>query len=104
MIKEGNRKRYIVFKIISDIEFEPESVKKAIKSSILNFFGELGISRANPRLLVAYCKKNQWVLQVNNNYVPKVKVALALIKEIMGSKVIIKTEKVYGTLKKIKQK
>jgi RNase P/RNase MRP subunit POP5 len=104
MVKPKNRKRYILFKISSNKEFELKSVERAIKASILRFLGESEFGNINPAVLPEYWGKNQGVLRVTNVHIPKIKISLALIKEIEGSKVIVQTLRIFGTLKKIKER
>lgn len=104
MVKPKNRKRYIGFKIISDKEIEPKEFEKAVKDSFMRLFGEFGLSSANPKLLYEFWDKNTGVLQTNNIAIPKIKISLALLKEIGGIKIIVQTLKVFGTLKKIKER
>ena len=101
-MKKPYRKRYILFKIISDKEIRYETAKKAILDSSLKLLGELGTSKANIKVLPDFWQKNRGVISVNHNYVPKIKLSLALIKQINNQKVIVLSEKVFGTLKKIK--
>ena len=97
-----NRKRYILFEIISNKELSSDMAESAILESSLRFLGELGTSEAGIRFLPEFWHKNKGVLSANANHIPKVKLALALIKKISGHDVIIRSIKVFGTLKKIK--
>lgn len=100
-MKKPYRKRYILFKIISDCEIRENLVENAIASSIKELFGTVGVSEARPKLLTGFSGKKH-VLQVDHKFVQKTKVAMAMINEISKKPLILKTEKVYGTLKKIK--
>ena len=102
-MKKPYRKRYISFEIISDIKFDENSIEKSIKNSMKELFGAFGLSEANPRILSELTKENRFVLQIDHRYVQKAKVAMGYIKEINKKQVILKTLKVYGTLKKIKE-
>jgi RNase P/RNase MRP subunit POP5 len=102
MAVKGNRKRYILFKIISDREISFENAERAILHSSLALLGEVDAGKANVRLMPEFWQKNGGVISLNHNYIPKVKLSLALIKQINSQKVIVYSEKVFGTLKKIK--
>ena len=97
-MKKPYRKRYILFEIISDSKIKEELIEIAIKKAIKELFGEFGLSEANPKLLKEFSKGKKHVLCVDHRYVQK----MAYVKEINKKKLIIKTIKVYGTLKKIK--
>jgi len=97
-----NRKRYIVFEITSNKEFSSDMAERAILDSSLKFLGELGTSEAGIKFLHEFWHENKGVLSANANHIPKVKLVLALIKKISGHDVMIRSKKVFGTLKKIK--
>lgn len=114
-MKGPNRKRYIVFEIISNKELSSDMAERAILEGSLRFLGELGTSEAGIRFLPEFWHKNKspsnlatargtarGVLSANAVHIPKVKLVLALMKKISGHDVIIRSIKVFGTLKKIK--
>ena len=101
-MKKPYRKRYILFEVISDGSINENKVENAVLTAIKRLFGEFGLSEAHPKLLTEFSIKNRHVLLVDHRYTQKAKLAMALIKEINEKKVIFKTDKVYGTLKKIK--
>ena len=82
MAVKPNRKRYILFEIISDKKNEFEITKKAIFDSANNLLGSLDISKAHLKMLPDFYSKNLGVISVNHNYVPKIKLAIALIEKI----------------------
>ena len=102
MAVKQNRKRYIPFRIISDREIQFETAKRAILESSFVLLGELGASKANINVLPEFWRNNSGVISVNHNYVQKLKFSLALIKQIHTQRIVVYTQKVYGTLKKIK--
>lgn len=102
MAVKPNRKRYIWFEIISDKEIGFENAKNAIFDSATKLLGSLGLSRSHLKVLHDFYKKNRGVIVVNHDYVPKIKLSIALIRKIKNQNVIIQTKKVFGTLKKIK--
>ena len=103
-MKKPYRKRYILFEIISNSRIKENLIEKAILQSMKRLFGEIGVSESRIKILTEFSEKNQHVLRVDHRYVPKAKLAMAMIKEINKKKVIFKTIKVYGTLKKIKMR
>ena len=102
MAVKADRKRYILFEVISNKEFTAEMMKRAVSDETVRFLGELGASEASLRLLPEFWHKNKGVLVTNAKSVSKVKLVLALIKQIAGHQVMVKSMKVFGTLKKIK--
>jgi len=102
MAVKPNRKRYILFEIISDKEIGFELSKRAILDSTEKLIGSLGISKADLRLLPDFYSKNRGVISVNHDYIPKIKLAVTLIQRIGSQDVIFHTKRVFGTLRKIK--
>ncbi len=98
------KKRYIVFEIISDEKIDITLVKKTISEDCLKFLGELGVSRSGLMIISDQFKDNIGVVKANNKYVDEVKTALSLIKKVDNKKVIVNTIGVSGTLKKAKIK
>ncbi len=96
------KKRYIVFEILSDKRISVQEVSKAVDKALLLFVGQLGISRASPMFLKEKfdLKKQRFIIKVNHVHVDECKAALALIKEINGVPVIIKSLTTSGTIKK----
>ncbi len=99
------RKRYITFKVISNNTITYDEVKDATEKKLLSLIGEKGVSESSMRLI-----KNLWnekekkgVLRTVPKYVNEVKTAQSLIRKIGRKNVIIKSGKVFGTLRKIKQ-
>ena len=100
---ERNRKRYILFDIISNKEIIPASLEKTVLNTISRNFGELGVTESKILLLKELYKKNHGIFVTTNNFVAKLKFVFGLIKKIDDNEVIITTKKVYGTLKKFKR-
>ena len=98
------KKRYIVFEIISKEKLEFRDVKNEIKQQILSFVGELGYGKAGIQILDDLWKNQRGVIRVNNKWVNNIKSTLALIKKIKNEKIIVKTIGISGTLKKTKEK
>ncbi len=97
------KKRYIVFKVISKRGLNFDEVKKAIKSGLLQFLGELGFAKAGV-IIIEDWKDNKGVIKVNHKHVDNVKAGLALIKNIGDETVVVRTIGVSGILKKVRGK
>lgn len=96
------KKRYIIFRVISDSRVDYNSAKDAVWASLLEWMGEKELAKANVWLI-----KNLWnfneqggMIRCHPKYVDSVKVGLALIHQIGDSKVIFQTLRVTGTIKK----
>lgn len=100
------RKRYIVFRVLSDDPLKYNNLRDTVWSVLSEWMGEDDMSRAGVRLI-----KNLWnpnkkrgFLQCSHKYVDKIKVGLALIHQIGDQKVIFQTLRVSGTIKSGKKK
>ena len=100
------KKRYLVFRVISENPVAFSDVKNALMNSIINWMGEKGLSVSNLRVI-----RNLWDSGRQEGWVtctPKsvndVKMALALIHQIGDSKVIFNVVRVSGTIKSAREK
>lgn len=99
------RKRYISFKILSEIPISRFSaVEESINNTFLSLFGSIGMADAG----IIYPKDSYdassqtGIIRVSHKSVGRMKSALAFIKEIEHNKVIVRSIKVSGILKKAK--
>jgi ribonuclease P/MRP protein subunit POP5 len=99
MIKPSSRekKRYILFEIISDSKFFKDEIENSIYQKTLEFLGEEGFSKSGVKLV----KDN--IVKVNNKFKDKMIIILSLIRTIKDKKVMINTLKTSGVLKKVKK-
>ena len=99
------RKRYIVFEIISDEAIKDERlVWSKIRETTRDFLGTLGFAKAGPRF-VGNCwsnEKQKGIIQVNHDCLDHVRACLAQVQNINGSPVIVRSVGVSGILNKAK--
>lgn len=95
------RERYISFQVISEEPIVYSDLESGIWQTLLEVYGELGVSPTS-----AWLVKNLWdekwqlgVIRCNNKSVSKVIAGLGLITRLGESRVILKIEKVSGTIK-----
>lgn len=100
------RKRYIVFRVITDGSFLYENLRNAIYDSVARWLGENEMAKADVHVI-----KNLWdgrrkvgFVRCVPKYVDDVKTALALVHQIGDSRVIIHTVRVSGTIRSAKEK
>ena len=98
------KKRYIVYEIISEKQFTPRDATAAIEKATKDFLGILGLSKAGIIILKERFKNNKGIIRVNNKYVDETKAALTLIKEINKTKVTFRSLGVSGILDKAQKK
>lgn len=98
-----DRKRYILFKIISEEKIDFLQFKEAFFNTVLNFFGEIGFSKISPKFLENLFNEQEYkgVLRVYYKHLPEAILCLGLISRIGESRVNVKIYKVSGTIKSL---
>ncbi|MEW5896780.1 MAG: Rpp14/Pop5 family protein [Nanoarchaeota archaeon] len=94
------KKRYVVFEIISKKVFSFEEIKEEVDKALLTFLGELGVAKSSPMLIKEKSQNNKFIIKVNHKYTDELKSALILIKRIKNTPVIICSIITSGTIKK----
>ena len=97
------KKRYIVFEIIGN-DVNKKKVETEIYYNSLKFLGEIGVSRANIRIIGDSWKNNKGIIRVSVKYLDELKMSLGLIKRLDNKNVIVNVIGVSGILKKAKSK
>jgi ribonuclease P/MRP protein subunit POP5 len=95
------KRRYILFEVVSERKFTKEKVEKALYSSLLNLFGEYGFSLVNPKLIDFDEEKQYGAIKCAREEVQKMRASLALVSKIDETPVAIHVKGVSGTLKKL---
>jgi len=100
------KKRYVLFRVISEEKIEVHQLKEAFFSNMLNMFGETGVAQIKARFLDKLWdpERQIGILRVNHKEKFKVIVALGLILRIGESRVNVKIYKISGTLKSLMEK
>ncbi|MBT4936134.1 hypothetical protein HOL21_00655 [Candidatus Woesearchaeota archaeon] len=94
------KKRYIVWKIVSDKDFTVQDIQSAVESALTSFLGQLGLAKASPLFLKEKCNNKTFIIKVNHKYVDECKSAIILIKKIKNMPVLLTSVTTSGTLKK----
>ncbi len=95
------KKRYLLFRLHSDLPVAYDDMKGAALNSILNWAGEKGFSVSNARMIRNLWdgKRQKGCLSCTPKSVDDIKMALALVHQIGDSKVIFQVTRVSGTIK-----
>ncbi len=100
------KKRYLVFEIITESTPDYKDVAKEIDISTKNILGTMDLAKAGvihiPKRYDAEKKKG--MIRVNNKYVEKIITSLGMIKTIAEKDAIIRCTYVSGTIKKANSK
>ncbi|MBU0459890.1 MAG: hypothetical protein KKH52_03370 [Nanoarchaeota archaeon] len=92
------KKRYVVFEVVSATTFSNLEIKQAVEQALLLFLGQLGLSKAVPLFIKS--KNNKFLIKVNHKWVDELKAGLILIKKIKNKPVMVKSMITSGTIKK----
>ena len=87
------KKRYVVFEVLSDYDFDAKEVSCAIKSSFKDLFGVEGLADAG---LIFLDKKfnretKRGFLRVSNTSLDQLRASFTFINDINGNKTIVKS-------------
>tara|TARA_Y100000034_G_C6666385_1_gene292354 strand:- start:174 stop:500 length:327 start_codon:yes stop_codon:yes gene_type:complete len=97
-------KRYLLFKIHTDIKVSKLHLQKAINNACKQLIGELGCAKAG----VSFIKetyldsKKTGIIRINTKYVDELKMALGTIKEINDVPATFDVLKISGVINKLK--
>ena len=96
------KKRYIVFEVLSRQKIGFDAVSKAVMDKSLQFLGELGVSKAGIHLLPDKynAEKQKGIMRVNRRHVDSMRAVFALVNKVDNQEAIIKSAGVSGILKK----
>ena len=97
-----DKKRYLVFELVSDGFLSAKNVSFALKNHFLKLFGELGLSKMNYLFIAFNEKTKKGILKCRHTATDDLKAGVLLLKEVNLLKVIPKTLKTSGTVKKAK--
>lgn len=97
------KKRYVVFSVISKGNFTLGEISDAVEKALLHFLGEFGVAKASPMMIKEKFKNQKFIIKVNHHAVDECKTALMLITKIKNEPVVMRSVTTSGTLKKASQ-
>ena len=95
------RDRYIAFQVFSEYDIRYADLEAAIWDTLLDFFGEIGVSQMSLWLIKnLYDEERQiGVVRCNNKSVERVVAGLGFVSRLGDNRITIKIFKVSGTIK-----
>lgn len=96
------KKRYVHFRFECACNISENDVQAELYGALLSFLGELGFSKANPKLVGFNSGSKSGILRCSNPEIQNVKAALALVNRVKGENGCIRILKVSGILGKLK--
>jgi len=96
------RKRYLVFELLAKNEISRDELAKEIVSASHSLYGDIGVSRINPRLVDFNGKSG--ILRCAQDKVNEARAILATVNSINGMPLALRVVGVSGTIKAAKEK
>jgi ribonuclease P/MRP protein subunit POP5 len=94
------KKRYLVFEIISKHKFAAQHASQALNTAFTQFMGALGMAGAGIIFLQDKYKQNKGIFRVNHLHLDHARAGLTFINEIDGHAVTVRSVGSSGILKK----
>ncbi|MFP4402921.1 MAG: Rpp14/Pop5 family protein [Candidatus Woesearchaeota archaeon] len=98
------KKRYLVFEIILEKTIETNKLYFHLNKILKNIFGVFAYSSSGIILLKKFFKNNGnsnlGIIKIDNQYLEMLKASFCLITKIDDVKIMVRTIKVYGSIKK----
>jgi ribonuclease P/MRP protein subunit POP5 len=96
--------RYLLVKLLAEGTVSDNSLFQSVTESIVNLFGETGLSETAPRLIGYNEKKSIGILRCSRDSLEKLRAAIAMISRIDEEPVGVYVKAVSGTSKRLKSK
>jgi ribonuclease P/MRP protein subunit POP5 len=103
---ERDKKRYLVFEVISDREIAVEDAYREIRQSYLRLFGQIDLARSKMTLIKERMNSRirKGVIRINNLFSDKLRLSLAFVVQVKEDPAIIRSAGASGILKKACEK
>ncbi len=100
----GMKRRYLLIKIISERPLSGEQFGTAVTSSVRRFFGEIGLSRIDPKLVRFDSQESKAVVACRKEGTSELQAAIALISEASEMPISPLIVRISGTIKGLGRK
>lgn len=97
-------RRYFRIRICSSQPVTGEQFAATLTASLQKFFGEVGLSTVNPRLIRFDARKSEAIVACQKGREDQLQAALALINRTGGAEVAPLTLRVSGTIKGLRRR
>ena len=98
------RRRYILFEVISDSPQDFYMVSREITESCISLIGELGTAKANLKVMKSLFTGRFGVARCSHRYVEEVKLAIGLVMMLGDSRASFNVLGASGTIKALKRR
>lgn len=97
------RKRYVVFRVISDGKVLRNEVEEAIRSAVKELYGATVVSIADPQLIAYDDELMKGIVRTNNLAKDYVIASMSMVRGASGRRIIVKPVKTTGLLRKARK-
>ena len=94
------KKRYVVFEVISKTPLDANDVYASITQVMLAFIGAFGMAGGGILYIKDKYKNNRGIVRCNNRFVDHVRASFALLTHIQGTPAMVRSVGTSGILKK----
>jgi RNase P/RNase MRP subunit POP5 len=100
----GERRRYLLFQIVSEGSLDGRAVEEAIRRGIMTLYGVKGLSQANPQLIEYDAEGKVGILRCSHSNLRQVRASLAYTTSLEGYSASIHVKDVSGTLRALRRR
>ena len=97
-------RRYFRVRICSSQPVTGEQFIATLTASLRKYFGEVGLSTVNPRLIRFDARKSEAIVACQKDREDQLQAALGLINQIGGSEVALLSLRVSGTIRGLRRR
>lgn len=101
---QRKKQRYVVFQLEGAEGLDQQVVRRAIWGVLLQFLGELGVSKLEPELIEWQPEGGKGVARVSHRGVDEFRVSLCLLRKVEDRDVLPMVVGVSGTMRKARTK
>lgn len=94
-------KRYIIFDIIGEGEFDVKDIEEEIKKSVKELGGKIWLEISDPKVILIY--QNQGIISTNRSGYKIVLASLPLVKSVKDKPILLVPRRTTGSLKRAKK-
>ena len=94
-------KRYLLVRIVSSSPLSKEQFANALTDSVRRNFGEIGLSRIDPRVIRYETEQSKAIVSCRAETSTELQAAISLILEISGTPIVPLVVRVSGTIKAV---
>ncbi|MEM2339705.1 MAG: Rpp14/Pop5 family protein [Candidatus Bathyarchaeia archaeon] len=92
--------RYLLLEALSEEDVDGAEIFDALRRSLKELFGHMGLMEANPKLLYSFGRYS--VIRCPRGEVDRIRASLILISDALGRSIPVRVKKASGTLRALR--